>query len=424
MKYLLTLCFACLFLLNGHTQIHPQRAVVRLDTFANAVSGNLIIPITNPEPFLAYALVWRGEASPLQIRFSSDGSTWSDWQVVQEDGHTEQSADRHVSELYFTSKQHHFFQVLHANVDTEIHFYSPDDTPEISVQNVEPRSNECACAQPTYQNRAAWCPNGNCPPNPAPSVTSVTHLIVHHSAGTNESSDWAAMVRSIWNFHVNVNGWSDVGYNWLIDPNGVVYEGRGDNILGAHFCGTNSGTMGVCVLGDFTNIEPTEAAKNSLVALLAWKSCDRNIDPLGSAFHAASSRNLQNISGHRDGCSTECPGNVLYPLLGSIRQGVVDFIANNCSIATAVKPVLALDAVQLYPNPAEELLYFAFKSEWNGRFMLSILDMTGRRLQTLVNEKDQEQMHQRISIASLPAGVYTLVLKHDQGAAVFKFVKN
>ena len=135
-------------------------------------------------------------------------------------------------------------------------------------------------------------------------------------------SDWPALVRSIWNFHVFDRGWADIGYNYLIDPNGVIYEGRsgGDNVVGAHFSGVNAGTMAVALLGDFTNEPPTIEAINSLKRIIAWKCDQRDLDPTGRSLHAASQLDLNTISGHRDGPRpTECPGDAFYALLPAIR---------------------------------------------------------------------------------------------------------
>jgi len=103
----------------------------------------------------------------------------------------------------------------------------------------------------------------------------------------------------------------------LIDPDGVIYEGRagGDNVLGAHFSSVNAGTMGVSMIGTFTDVTPAEKALTSLRRILAWKASQRAIDPLGQSRHTASGLELNNISGHRDGPSpTECPGDALYSL--------------------------------------------------------------------------------------------------------------
>lgn len=184
-------------------------------------------------------------------------------------------------------------------------------------------------ARPTFATRTEWgCPWGQTSGPNTLTPTVPTHLIVHHSFSPgNDITDWIAAVRGIWNYHVNSNGWSDIGYNWLIDPKGVIYQGRAwvdtnDNTQGAHFCGYNGRTMGVCMLGDFNSITPTDAALRSLVRLLAYRAFTNGINPRGVSFHQGSSRNLNNISGHRDGCSTDCPGNVLYPQLPTLRNRV------------------------------------------------------------------------------------------------------
>lgn len=191
--------------------------------------------------------------------------------------------------------------------------------------------------KPTVVFRIEWgCPDGQ-GSRWTPQYTTVTHLIVHHSAGTNSSSDWAATVRGIWTFHSLTNnggrGWGDIGYNYLIDPNGIIYEGRGggDNVIGAHFSCQNGGTMGVCMLGTFTSVSPTAAALTSLRRLLAWKAEQRGIDPLGTNYHAGTRLILPTISGHRHGnpavpqyaCTrTSCPGDNLYAQLAVIRTNV------------------------------------------------------------------------------------------------------
>ena len=303
------------------------------------------VPLGNAEPFIAFSLAWTGEAGEWQARFSDDGLRWDSWNSLHADVHAEQRPERRVSELFFASANSRYVQIK-ANMPVdrvEAHFYNPGPTksrpssPELSFRGPD----YCPCPQPTYQDREDWCPDGTCPPDATPVNTTVTHLIVHHSAGPNVASDWAAVVRSFWDYHVNVQGWDDIGYNWLVDPNGVLYEGRGDNRLGAHFCGTNGGTMGVCVIGDFTEITPTQQALNTLVQLLAWKACDRSLDPLGSAYHPSSGLTLNNISGHRDGCSTACPGDAFYPMLPGVRQDVVDYIASSCSAIASPSNLVA-----------------------------------------------------------------------------------
>lgn len=179
----------------------------------------------------------------------------------------------------------------------------------------------------------------------------MTHLIVHHSAGTNLANDWSAVVRAIWDFHTVTRGWDDIGYNWLVDPDGVIYEGRGENLIGAHFCGANTNTEGICVLGDFTIVPPKLEAVSGLVRWLAWKSCAADLYPIDREFHAPSGKNLLQVSGHRDGCATSCPGDAFYPLLDEVRAATIQYIDNNCNISSLLpSPYALMDSLDLEDN--------------------------------------------------------------------------
>jgi len=158
---------------------------------------------------------------------------------------------------------------------------------------------------------------------------------VHHTAGANNLIDWEAEVRNIWYYHTFSNAWGDIGYNFLIDPNGVIYEGRagGPGAIGAHFSCRNSNTVGISLLGTFSSVSPTDGALQSLKLLLV-ELCARNaIDPTAVLRHPSSGLDLPTILGHRDGnvpgatCTiTECPGDVLYAMFPSIRVELLQTI--------------------------------------------------------------------------------------------------
>src|SRR5690606_5894496 len=112
------------------------------------------------------------------------------------------------------------------------------------------------CSEPQMIDPSHWRA-GLPQPKGSPVFTSVNHIIIHHSAGSNLVTDFTNEVRNIYLYHTNVNGWDDIGYNFLIAPNGTIYQGRDgrgivekDYVMGAHMCGRNSGTMGICLLGD------------------------------------------------------------------------------------------------------------------------------------------------------------------------------
>lgn len=120
-----------------------------------------------------------------------------------------------------------------------------------------------------------------------------TGFVVHHSDGPETQS-----VRAIQNFHMDTRGWSDIGYNFLIDYRGNVYEGRGWDRVGAHATGYNTATIGVCVIGNYMNKLPAAPALVSLIQLY------------GMAEHMKGAKLA--LFGHREVGKTDCPGDRLY----------------------------------------------------------------------------------------------------------------
>ena len=171
-----------------------------------------------------------------------------------------------------------------------------------------------------------------------PSIAPADRLaIVHHTAGTNSytAAQAAAIVRGIEIYHVEGNGWNDIGYNFLVDRFGTVYEGRGGgidkNVIGAHSEGFNTGTFGVALIGNYSHATPPKAQQDALVNLLAWRLDVAHVDPLskvvyisgGNAkFKSGRSVTLRAISGHRDTGPSECPGTGTYVLLPTIAKRV------------------------------------------------------------------------------------------------------
>lgn len=271
---------------------------------------------------------------------SIDGLEWrqegANWTAVPVETHF-RDPDFHYSQLAYLQPKHSFQIRSATSIRFELHFYQPGFTGS-SQPSIQNRSIDCSCPSPAIVQRDQWC--ANCGEDPSPVFTDPTHFIVHHSAGSNTSSDWPAVVRSIWDFHVNGRGWDDVGYNYLIDPEGVIYNGRGEGLMGAHFCGTNSGTLGVCVLGTYSGVAPTEPSVQGIQDLAAWQLCKWQTNPTTVSLHASSNRNLIHISGHRDGCATECPGQQLYDQLSTIRISTLEKMLNCDEDSNSLDPMI------------------------------------------------------------------------------------
>jgi hypothetical protein len=175
----------------------------------------------------------------------------------------------------------------------------------------------------------------------APEYGAVRLAFVHHTENPNGylAGEVPAMLRAIYAFHRYVNGWNDIGYNFVIDAYGRIFEARAGGIdepvVGAQAGGYNLASSGIAVLGTFISQPISAAAHRSLRQLLAWKLAlhgvpaqgrvEVRVNPAGavySRFPANSLVSLPRIAGHRDADSTECPGDALYRQLPAVRNAV------------------------------------------------------------------------------------------------------
>ena len=188
-------------------------------------------------------------------------------------------------------------------------------------------------AEPAIVPRASWGADESIVRSPPRYADAIHFAIVHHTAGSNTYSqaDAAAVVRGIELYHVQGNGWNDIGYNLLIDRFGTVYEGRAGgidrNVIGAHALGFNTGSVGIALIGTYGSTAPSTAALDALAKTLAWRLDIAHVDPVSTLtvvsggserFPAGIPVFLRAVSGHRDTGLTECPGNALYGLLDTL----------------------------------------------------------------------------------------------------------
>ncbi|UUU29190.1 N-acetylmuramoyl-L-alanine amidase [Streptomyces sp. CA-210063] len=179
----------------------------------------------------------------------------------------------------------------------------------------------------------------------SPEYHPVQTLSVHHTGSPNGEANPAARVRTIYRDQTVTQGWGDIGYNYLIDASGRVYEGRwsgtdgdaahnaaGRLVTGAHIGGYNPGNIGIALLGTLVDTPPTAAARTALVQLLAELAVRHSIDPQREKVVYVNPVNGaiwdgHAISGHLDWAATDCPGGMLYTQLPAIRAAVADLIA-------------------------------------------------------------------------------------------------
>jgi hypothetical protein len=297
--------------------------------------------------FMAVGVQWQGDLPPgsdvrLWLRTSDDGQTWLDWIKVPAADMQRGTPSDHWSELVFATGQ--WLQVKAELTGDGLNAISLDELTVVYIDTtagptaVEARryaEPSAPAGTPAVISRAGWGADESYrfsdgeeiwPPEYRPPQI----FIVHHTVTDNNSPNPAAQVRAIYYYHAVTLGWGDIGYNFLVDSQGRIYEGRyggedeGQTVVGGHALQYNYGSVGIALLGNYQEADPTELMVSGLVDLIAWKASRFNIDPLGSSFFIDDT--YPNIAGHRDLMNTTCPGNHAYAELPLIRQRVADQI--------------------------------------------------------------------------------------------------
>lgn len=295
------------------------------------------------------AIHWPGQPNArVEAAFSTDGSTFS------------QPAEVEIDEVGAALENGHTYGVILAVEGARLVRVSSDrPLPQVSVLALDAAgqttvlglgATASASSQiPAVIPRSAWGADeslrfdDNAHEIWTREYFPVQKLVIHHTAGRNHDTNPAATVRAIYYYHAVTQGWGDIGYHYLIDDAGRVYEGRysrdypsgvtpsaddeqGWGVVAGHARGFNAGSLGFSVLGTYTDIAPTAAAQQSLVRMLAWAAAKHGLDPRRASTYvnpiSGATRWTQNIAGHRDYNSTACPGGVFYALLPSIRNRV------------------------------------------------------------------------------------------------------
>jgi hypothetical protein len=299
---------------------------------------------------------WSGDAGArVEVRFRDVRGGWSRWAQAGERGHAPEgvgSAGERVGDPIWTGgstlvqvrSNRALRQASLSCVDVSGGIGACRQTLE-SGPIAEPAALPLATpslpagsGQPPILARRAWA-EGMSPPKVAPGYGSVEMAFVHHTENPNGYSrgEVPAMLRAIYVFHRDVRGWDDIGYNFVIDLYGRIFEARAGGIdepvVGAQAGGYNLVSTGVAILGEFASTQISRPAASALQRLLAWKlslhgihcagRVSVRVNPAGAAysrFPAGAHVSLPRIAGHRDADTTDCPGDALYGQLPSIRS--------------------------------------------------------------------------------------------------------
>ena len=313
--------------------------------------------------FNLVGLRWRGgRVSALKLRVRSDGGRWSRWVEPSLDTDhgpdprgREQRRARRASDPVWAGQADEV-QVSawagHSVRDLRLHFVNTTGTATSldrlrntmrgavagaasAIRTLVGDDASAQTAPPAIVSREDWG-GAACPPRAEPSFGEVKFAFIHHTVSANDygPEESAAMVLGICRYHRNSNGWNDVGYNFLVDRYGTIFEGRAGGIaeavVGAQAQGYNSQSTGISSIGTFSTAGQTEAGLRAIAHLLGWKLGVHGIPARGrvsvvsgggstNRYPSGSRPSFERISGHRDANGTACPGNGLYGQLERLR---------------------------------------------------------------------------------------------------------
>jgi N-acetylmuramoyl-L-alanine amidase-like protein len=229
--------------------------------------------------------------------------------------------------------------------DLRVDLIDPGDSRADSTvgQGAPAASAAAAVSQPRIYSRAEWGADERLRSGSPTYMSTIKAGFVHHTAGTNgyAAADVPKILRGIYAYHTKSSGWSDIGYNFLVDRFGRIWEGRYGGITkavkGAHAGGFNNYSFGVSAIGNYDTVAAPPAMVDAIARVMAWKLSLFYRDPLGSTtlvsegggtskYAAGRSVALRTINAHRDVGYTACPGRYLFGYMNTVRSKAASYL--------------------------------------------------------------------------------------------------
>lgn len=319
-------------------------------------------PVLEAEfPFIAVGANWQAELPhdpehgnttlDIRVQASADAITWSEWVTLPPgDGGRWRPLDR-WSELAFVRGRFLRYRVTLASPDPKTLQPRLDG---LTLTYIDAPAGPLSTSTPSLSSdpgpeiitRDEWCTNCRYPTNWPPEYATPTKFIIHHTVSPNDQDGYQA-VRAIYYYHANTRGWDDIGYNYLIDNQGRIFEGRyggtndaGQTVVGGHALQYNYGSIGVALIGTYSEVEPPAPTLDALVDLLVAQGLEHDIGPYDEGPLAGTDFEY-GVLGHRDVLPghTVCPGQAAYNLLPDIRARMEAGINEHLGKATATPSV-------------------------------------------------------------------------------------
>ncbi len=356
--------------------------------------GNVLSAPQTVSGYATVGLTWAGGAGlthddvAAELRTKTDG-TWSQWQEMHYDENHQ--ADPSEGESLRDGTE----PVVVGAVDriqVRVVTAGSETLPDLALSIIDPGETEVAVGQPAAQptaapdadaaalaaavpaarssvaqpaifTRAQWGADERMRDKKSLRYGTINAGFVHHTVNANDytKAQVPAIIRGIYAFHTKSRGWSDVGYNFLVDRFGQIWEGRYGGIdkavVGAHTLGYNDYAFAMSAIGNFDTTKPPAVMLEAYGALMAWKLSLHGVDA-SSSRQKVGKGSFAAISGHRDAGSTACPGRYLYDQLPTIRKSAAGIQKKGGGVVTPPTPEPTPDPTPQVPAPKHPTTVF------------------------------------------------------------------
>jgi hypothetical protein len=411
--------------LRAAAQAAPAPVVVRSVALSPAQARSARIHTATIElPIRANLLggSWRGRADHLELRARGDDGRWSRWVPLESAGDGPDPGSREGRAQRGRTVAGAPIWVGNAQ-QVQVRSERPARDIRIEALNVEgtatrrsriARAVRSSAARvlgvssaaatvsgPRMSRRSAWRARQ---PRYTPELADeALGVVVHHTASTNRYScaQVPALLRGIQRYHMDSNGWNDIGYNYLIDRCGRVWEGRSGGlakpVIGAHTSGFNTSTVGVSLLGSFSSTRPTPQARRALQRFVAWRMDIAHRSSNGrmaltartsDKFALGSRVVARSVSGHRDLYPSACPGALAYRDLNAIARGAwaeggikVANLTRTFTLADEAAGTLGSVSVRAVSNQSSSRMTMRLERRSSGEVLRDV-SVTGRAIST------------------------------------------
>jgi hypothetical protein len=308
---------------------------------------------SDAEKFSTVGITWRqGDISDVvvQLRVRDAEGGWGEWTSLEADD-VEQTASADTGEEarggtapYWTGDAYGIEVIVQGAggvvpADVKVALIDPGESAADALPLESGAVDEAGAGTnlPHIIARSQWGADESIrtwDPEYAPTLKAAT---LHHTADRNTYSadDVAGIMRSIYAYHTQTRGWGDIGYNFIVDKFGRIFEGRyggvSSTVIGAHAGGFNTGTFGVSMLGNYAEVDTPQVMLEAVASVMAWKLNLYGLSPYGtsqltsagggtSKYPKGQTVTLPTVFAHRDVGSTTCPGQYAYNRMGQLRN--------------------------------------------------------------------------------------------------------